>query len=898
MPVIFPYALQRFTGAAFNELDRMSVSSLSQRYAQLHGLLRDLEVLREDLCDSIHLLISLETDKKKQQFLLNYKRDIYNDRKITRESIELLRSTSSEEIRLKMDNYIKVKEKYYGFLKSSVEKYSKYTFEARSILKKFSKNYLFNQGLAFSAPELFESLTRYQTSDLKHLEKSDLNIEITLLKYLTRMCAKTSPFSTFTHVSSVNLSKTGRNRSDLSNITSSIRLNSLLFVEIKDSLTKYRNFYYHAPLVLNPSIVERNGFYHYLINSKNIESFQKIRLTDVLLIIYSYLSSKTNKSIIFSDLISKLSKRIEAPADELESYVNELIRIGFVELNFGISALDSHWCEKIIIFLRPFSRRSDKIGDLVELLMLTNIEIESLKGYSGPRRRALIETLFNRFRDVLGAFQQAGLNERDELSGNNVEKNTKGTFSHIFDTNLVGKARHLFYEDTMVVADLNIDKARICSLTSDLADFVQYLMVETFSDIERLRMQAFALENFPNQQVEVLDFYEAYSREVGKPIEEYQKKVDARNLSEPQTPPNYYEVSEYSESIRRIENRFNRIIDKMDLSVENEDLDLSDEMFTEPIEDLKSGDLSTSFGAFVQFYQADSHVLGVVNILAMGFGRLFSRFLTEMDPRVYKTMLTYNKQFAPKGRLHIENNDSSSFNANIHPPLLQNEIRVPYGNNGLKKSKQIYLSEIAILVENEKNRVTLVHKDTREQIQVHDLCLQVITGRSRLFKLLHYMSNSNDLFCYYRFLGLLSERIDQKNNPPGVLTFPRITWRKHLVLQRKFWLFDFPALPTKSAVSTEFDYFVDVTTWRNKFGIPKRVFVYLLVGGANNKVSRDDYKPQFIDFENPLLILLFSKIVRKATEKLKIVEMLPSASDMMRVDEETRVCEHLVQWYS
>lgn len=93
---------------------------------------------------------------------------------------------------------------------------------------------------------------------------------------------------------------------------------------------------------------------------------------------------------------------------------------------------------------------------------------------------------------------------------------------------------------------------------------------------------------------------------------------------------------------------------------------------------------------------------------------------------------------------------------------------------------------------------------------------------------------------------------------PDVVTRPRITYHGDLVLARRQWRLDGAALPTPEPSEEAFDHFARVDAWRRRLGLPPSVFLRLRPQG---RAPREHlHKPQFIDFESPLLVELFGRI--------------------------------------
>ena len=107
-------------------------------------------------------------------------------------------------------------------------------------------------------------------------------------------------------------------------------------------LRNYREVRLLLSLRLNPTITRAGDHYLFLTNIKNVESFQRIPHNAVVELIYT-LISKEQKGVVFNGLINQLKEQIEATADELEAYINQLIDTGFFEFYLGISGIDPDW---------------------------------------------------------------------------------------------------------------------------------------------------------------------------------------------------------------------------------------------------------------------------------------------------------------------------------------------------------------------------------------------------------------------------------------------------------------------------------------------------------------------------------------------------------------------------
>jgi hypothetical protein len=63
------------------------------------------------------------------------------------------------------------------------------------------------------------------------------------------------------------------------------------------------------------------------------------------------------------------------------------------------------------------------------------------------------------------------------------------------------------------------------------------------------------------------------------------------------------------------------------------------------------------------------------------------------------------------------------------------------------------------------------------------------------------------------------------------------------------------------------------------------------------KPGKDDHKPIYINFLNPVSLLVFERAVSKVVRRVKIEEMLPASNQLAMIEGQKMVTEFVVQWY-
>ncbi|MEL7145352.1 MAG: hypothetical protein AAFO69_03215, partial [Bacteroidota bacterium] len=332
-------------------------------------------------------------------------------------------------------------------------------------------------------------------------------------------------------------------------------------------------------------------------------------------------------------------------------------------------------------------------------------------------------------------------------------------------------------------------------------------------------------------------------------------------------------------------------------------------------------DQPASYGSFIQLMDHGGKVSAFVNATFSGYGKMLSRFLHILGDRVTEAQREANKALISEDELYIENCDASYFNANLHPTLMPNEIWMPGGHNSLPEEQQIPILDFKVSYEPTEERLKLIHAPTGKRSYVFDLGFQGHQGRSQLFQLLDKFTKADYLF-FHPMLSLVNQEYakfvkqseageseDQKEDnskakEPKTIFTPRVV-SGDLILQRKTWMTPKELLPVKESSDDAYSYFKKVAFWRRSEKLPDEVFVYVDPYRGNNvdpklgkRLTRDDYKPQYVNFNQPMLVNLFEKLAQKTPHAMKLVEMLPSSEEMLKIDGKRYVSEFVMQWYN
>jgi len=938
---LFPHILVRVSGGAFEQLETLNLKKSLQTVNEIHQLKKSLTELKEKISQRLYQTIPQRNDPKARNLLLNFRRNIFNDRYIPADALDKVISYLPKGLKENLKSYFKIKESIGHMREKGEDVFSREVTQLRKNLHALAADEKLQKGLLLSSQSLLKRIPAY-TAKESHLQKKDLQTERGLVKYISRMYAKTSPFSTFTNlVMAKPASSPGPEKSFLwlendkkAKVINHIRLNNYLYHYLETLLCKNPDIY---PLFLirpNPTLKQGQTQYLYLTNNNNIEAFQRIPVNPVLEV-FRQLTGEKKEGIPFNELVRTIiaNEYIDASAEDIQSYILQLIEYGFLEFNIGVSGIDPDWDIKLGNVLHNINRDNIDIPLLSELPeTLKNIRTLACQYGEAPfhQRNEILEKAFHQFKATcMKLHEAAGLpgDERkspEEDEHSQIEKSFPGqnqeeVFKHQSSTYFYFKPEQMFYEDTTLDITPLADEQSLMEFIASLHGLLQQMRHFEGHRDEQDKMRYFFIEKYgKDASVELMTFYEEYYREFKKPEAEFLQQKEEKEEAKKAA----FTVPAVKERQER-----NKAWLKQLTALLSQPTTLKSFVGVQGAVFQKSplpagGKNGCSYGSFIQFYKekkedGEEKLMGVLNASFPGFGKLFSRFLHIFDNSITDDMRKWNESLTGDSLL-VEDCDASYFNANLHPPLMPYEVRIPGGHNSLPPGKQIPITELRVGPDETGKCLQLLHEPSQKRVYIFDLGFQGHKGRSQLFQLLEKFTLTEILFPMPLVNAADSlqhpDEKEEKEEKKGrkIRINPRVVYDDRLILRRKTWHIPREKLPYKISGESFWDYFLRVDEWRSELQVPGEVFVYVVdrfqtpnvntddaaKGKRNQKVSRDDYKPQYISFNNPFLIDLLEKIIKRVPDSLKIVEMLPNSRQLLKIGQGRHITEFTVQWYT
>jgi hypothetical protein len=570
---LFPYVLVRVGGGPFNKFEGLNLIESYRIVETIAARKEELALLKRQISDALYSAVAEQREMKHKQFLINLKRDIFNERKISGDNLGRLFQLIPHALQEQINDCLHVQNEIGTLWSKGEVIFEQEVHEVRQKFKHLAKDETLQKGLLLSSQSLLKMLDRCPDRDSPLGRKQEYQTEQSLVKYLSRMYAKTSPFSTFANLVMGKLSQKPANdgkpyifsfhANGEHRIVSHIRLNNYLYAYLKGLLLKNPAIYRHFLVRLNPTLKKHDDHYVFLTNCNNIEAFQRIPANPVLEV-FRHLASEKKEGMVIQEMVQRIleDEYIEASAESLEAYIYQLTEYGFLEFNIGVSGLDPDWDIKLRENLVPLAVHLSLITELSEVLARVRKLADQYGKASVQDRRQIIETAHHAFRAIcmklheavgLPAEERRTLEElqaearkkskeqrtktaekkpNDEVNDKaepnaNAEKEHQEqdeVFKHETGTFFYFTPEQMFYEDTTLEATLKLDEAQILKVVSALNNLLQDMKMFEGHLEESDRMAHFFSQKYgPSACIDLLTFYEEYYREVKKPEAEREK---------------------------------------------------------------------------------------------------------------------------------------------------------------------------------------------------------------------------------------------------------------------------------------------------------------------------------------------------------------------------------------
>ncbi len=906
MMELFRHALVRITGIPFNQLDFSSnpLMDTTMRLIEQDALAGNTAVALSDTLLRYNQSIQDGDTQKKIQ---NIRRAVFNRKALKPGDLSVL-DKIPQSVAESVQQYLGQEERLAQLRTALAAAIATAFVDERRALQTAASNELLLKAISLASHSLYNDISKYLLKDPATFKSGEIHTEKSLLKYLSRTCAKTSPFSTLTSLSLAPMVVVpGRaaviNTGDATKQPPEtyVRINNILLAFWKRMTGHDRDAVVWFPVHLNPTITMNRDILTFLINKNNVDFFQRIPLSPVLSFIID--SLKTSQGTCIHDLVNELEKSIDAERQSIESYIFSCVESGLIEIDLLVTGIDPNWNTTLLHRWEPYTQKVP--GGSVSIITAALHEINMLcDQYSTTGSGERLNLSKMAYYIAEKASLAVWTNNRDQRIRRGMgEPPASNTFT------MPLRPENIFMEDARQPLPFRLSETVMEHFCTALAGFYRHMDFFEGRKGELLKMYAYFLKKYPGESsVPLLRFYEDYYKD----IRLREKKFT--DLPQGEVPPGF-EFVKYTGEIKR--NKRDLLVKKwIDLLFEKTSFDLEQQVVSFMFSDIDETnkqlgiipDLTKkhSAGAFIQCAftgdPATPECTGImVNSLSAAYGKMFSRFLYLFDDDITHDVRKSILDCMPANGLFAELQDAAYHNANLHPTLMPYEVRIPGGHIALSAEQQINTAMLRVSPNHDRESVQLIDTVTGKRVYSFDLGFQAPVGRSELFQLLCIFSYA-DYTSPQTLLTYINNKIFEATpKDKGVIIQPRIVYENNIVLQRKSWKIPLSIVPVRNSNEDFTSYYTRIIQWKNDLQLPGRVFVRAIEKSKraelveSGKAGRDDYKPQYIDFNTVLFISLFEKLVTKAEDSIYIEEMYPLPEQQLSIHGENHVTEFYLQ---
>lgn len=332
---VLPDIVTRVSPVPISSLKKLKMNQTIDFINNIEDKEFQFEQLTTKLSNILFNLVNQMKSDEERKAILNLRRDIFNKRNISNEYINI----DDQSIVMKINKWLELKRDISKLKMEAQKIFDKEILEKRNELQKMASLYPLRRTTALSSQSLHKKWEKYLNIPVTEQNKKVRKTERSITLYLTRMIAKTSPFSSLTLVGYGNISN---EVSDwrLENLSweSSIHLNNMVSIYIWELLTS-SSLSLYLPLESNPSlrvvVVDNDSkLMEYVKVNRNrkssvfltqTEERVQIPYNDEIYSLYKYIK---NNKISISTLIKELSNNSE---EEVIKYIKKLIELKIID---------------------------------------------------------------------------------------------------------------------------------------------------------------------------------------------------------------------------------------------------------------------------------------------------------------------------------------------------------------------------------------------------------------------------------------------------------------------------------------------------------------------------------------------------------------------------------------
>lgn len=855
--ILHPFYIARVAGVSVDLLSHTETGILGKILTKKDILLENISMKKDDVCGLLERRIHGNDDKELVRQLLKVKRAFYNKKLVDPATIDsLVKGLVSEEYQavcnynnllidsLKLNDQLK--DEYVNDIEIS----------RRSMHKLWSEPFL-QDALAYSNPKLFRDIDQ-QIRDSRHSGKKRQLIEDTLLQYFLRSATKTSPLSTFTLVSVAEWAHGNKTSFFLEltdEVTNKLELKSAILREAIDrSLVDFSGVKEKLPLRLNPTIkLQENNL---VFNTKvkktasnnrvwgTLETGFTVKINTMLKCVFHVFQSEKS-SMIFDHLLTKILQLSSSlVAEDVAKYIEYLYSVGIIQPEINLFEQ-----ENILTATRKVA------------------------GYFSENKRNNICDIVEKIEVKLAEYATSHAHVRAQLT-ESIAEDVKMLPLIMVAPDGMEIFGPEFYENSYIPHKSQTLETGVFEQFQE--PFALLLDLAPLTDIAHYGQSQFADYFVGNFGVDgVCHTPTTFLTEVDAAYNPGMQSAEASGFHPA-------EVSNISQRHSEALEIFEKYILECFENCNGQDIELSTEKLTLIIQkipqEINNRCVSNSYMGHLSSFEGKNRF--VLNQVFGGKSFLFSRFLEMQTDEEILKIKQYLENSTNSAR-QLELPGVFGFDANRHPQMLDEELSIPGFFPNWQNSNKIHIDELSLKYDANTHRVNFFDSENKlVDIWYQGFLVPMLLPQTQR---VIAVNNGDGVSAIISAVIMKSKFIVSGK----ICVFPRVSLGG-VILFRRTTIFFREHIPDPAMDS--FEFYKNIQTWKAENNLPNEVFIRLsllsmefLQGYGKNiaweKFSYKDSKPFYLKLDNPRMVRLFARALKRNDFPVSVTEVLPSMSD-------------------
>ncbi|SEM92185.1 lantibiotic dehydratase [Nonomuraea pusilla] len=828
--------MARMAGLPASFLTRSRSPELAARAARLVALERRLEDEGQALSAVLHALIGAAGQGLKPR-LVGLRRAVHRKRRPgTGEWDGAVMASLPGDVRGRVTAWLADLDEVKRLRSSFPEVWENAMAEASDVLREAGEQAMFRRALSQAGPALYDVLTRWLDDDGEPPRRQSL---VRLAKYVARAAAKTSPYSTFTVSGLASWDRTGPvlGMDGGREVRGVIEVSALVTHGLATALEQDPE----SRVRLNPSVTLTEQSLSF-VGRPPREPVVRVPRTPAVEACLAALAHRPHATVAgLRDCLSG----VPYASPEHEKFVKGLVEVGLLEPVKPVADLACDPLGEWESWLAAAGHESAPLVGAVRAETAKAIPVHDVRGHEDRQRR---------LRRAAGA-----LLRRDD------------------------PGKHIFHENAVFAGPLGT-----CSLPAwrpvleDLDVLRRWLAVFDGMLPFRIALGAYCAERFgPGAAVPLLDFHRAVQGELAadEGAERGDAAWDLRRLLRTATPELAVRAEGRLPRLRRLD-QLREDARRLAASPADGTVSLDPRLllaqagrFPEWVE------ATGSLACYLQVLREEQPLRVALNGAYSGYGRGRSRMAYLLERAGGD--VRFGRAAQAEGPLLAELGGLFGSPLNVRHASLPYEIDYPFTASTRPGNERMALNDLLVVHDGKTGLARLWSRERRAEVRTMHLGMMTEALLPPLARLLALGFGGG----YYVHPSIPLLAVPPQDAPEEIVAAPRVEVGR-VVLERARWSVPSPLVPRRAKGRPDADYLLLMLGWLARHGMPARCFVRIRRhGGPGTQWYFDrTRKPIYVDFANPLLVLVFERTTADADGTVVFEEALPEVEDAFAGD--------------